>query len=210
MMDDPTIFQIEDTIRASLEQEPVSLEPDAQEVAELEQHLPAAWLQEPGPERSEYTPEELQHLLEQPVELPEGDIDELAREAIRESNIDVKAIFDELPDLSQEQLPEIHQPDHDHDFGRRRRSLFATSIIAGQARPEGARRPSARSSPITSNTLSIVPKMHASWRREPTARSLPLSAIKCHAVKPSMILWSTVAPVWTIITSSSRPIQKNP
>jgi hypothetical protein len=118
MMDDPTISQIEEAIRASLEQEPVSLEPDAQEVAELEQHIPAAWLQDLVPERSEYTPEELQRLLEQPLDLPEGNIDELAREAIRESNIDVKAIFDELPDLSQEQLPEIYPHDNDHDFDR--------------------------------------------------------------------------------------------
>ncbi len=117
-MDDLTVSQVEETIRTSLEREPVSLEPDAREVAELEQHLPAAWLQELEPGRSEYTAEELQHLLEQPVELPEGNIDELAREAIRESNIDLKAIFDELPDLSQEQLPEIHPPDYDHDFGR--------------------------------------------------------------------------------------------
>jgi hypothetical protein len=118
MMDDLTISQIEDAIRASLEQEPVSLEPDVQEVAELEQQIPAAWLQELEPERSEYTPEELQRLLEQPVELPEGNIDELAREAIREFNIDVKAIFDELPDLSQEPLPELHPRDYDHDFDR--------------------------------------------------------------------------------------------
>jgi hypothetical protein len=118
MMDDPTVSQIEEAIRASLEREPVSLEPDAQEVAELEQQLPAEWLRELEPERSEYTPEELQRLLEQPVELPEGNIDELAREAIRESNIDLKALFDELPDLSQEPFPEIQPPDHDHDFGR--------------------------------------------------------------------------------------------
>jgi hypothetical protein len=118
MMDDPTVSQIEDAIRASLEQEPVSLEPDAQEVAKLEQQLPAEWLRQLEPERSEYTPEELQHLLEQPVELPEGNIDELAREAIRESHIDVKAIFDELPDLSQEQLPDLHSHDDDHDFDR--------------------------------------------------------------------------------------------
>jgi hypothetical protein len=118
MMSDPTVSQIEEMMRASLEQEPISLEPDAQEVAELEQQLPAAWLRQLEPERSEYTPEELQRLLEQPVELPEGDIDELARETIRKSHIDLKAIFDELPDLSQEQLPELHPRDYDHDFGR--------------------------------------------------------------------------------------------
>jgi hypothetical protein len=111
MMDPEDLQQLETDVQA-MEWENVSLEPDPAEVQQLDQELPAEWTQ--TIEREEYTPEELDDLLHTDLDIPEGDIDQNADQALDELDIDLDAIAQEHDldleiDLDQEQR---------FDFGR--------------------------------------------------------------------------------------------
>jgi hypothetical protein len=92
----------------------VFLTPDPALVAQLDQELPAAWTQPPEPEldpyRDQFTTEELDRFLTMPVEMPEGDLDRLAQEAI--NGLDLETVFKD------EQGPQRMPLDLDHDLER--------------------------------------------------------------------------------------------
>ncbi len=99
-----------ETTMQSMKWETVALEPSPEDVQALDQQLPTEWLEPP-----EFTQEELQALLDTPIDAPEGDIDENARQAISELDIDVKEIMQELDHAPTMDMPEIS---HEDDFGR--------------------------------------------------------------------------------------------
>ncbi len=91
----------------------VSLEPDPAEVQQLDQELPAEWTQTLEPEE-EYTPDELADLLHADLDIPEGDIDQNAQQALNELELDRDALAQER-DLD---LDLDVQQEQDFDFGR--------------------------------------------------------------------------------------------
>jgi hypothetical protein len=114
MRDAQEFEQLEMDVHA-MQWEHVSLEPDPADVQRADQELPAEWTQTLEPEHdTEYTPDELDDLLHSDVELPEGDIDANAEQALDQLDIDLDAIAQERDfDL------EIDiQPEQGFDFGR--------------------------------------------------------------------------------------------
>jgi hypothetical protein len=111
-IDPQDIKQLETEIQA-IEWENVSLEPDPTEVERLDQELPTEWTHTLEPELdAEYTPDELDDLLNSDLDIPPGDIDQNAQDALQELDIDLDAIAQERDldiDIDIEQ---------DFDFGR--------------------------------------------------------------------------------------------
>lgn len=94
--------------------ENVSLSPSPTDVQALDQQLPAEWVQTLEQETA-FTQEEVDALLNTPLDVPEGHFDDNARQAINELGIDVPEIMQELDHAPSLDLPEISQ---EHDFGR--------------------------------------------------------------------------------------------
>lgn len=127
--------------RTEEEPAPPRLTPDPQEVKQLELELPAEWSQplEPGQHQEmeihldialrRYAQMSDQELATH-LDLPRGDIDENAKKAVQELDLDVQAILSEEPEPSQKAAPaqeptprnsDPHSPEHTHqddDFGR--------------------------------------------------------------------------------------------
>ncbi|QBD80457.1 hypothetical protein EPA93_32590 [Ktedonosporobacter rubrisoli] len=105
-----------DALEASVQTigwERVTLSPSQAEVQALDQQVPPEWLQ---PLERDFSQEEVQALLQAPLEIPEGDIEENARQALNELGVDVQEIMQEL-----DQAPTLEVPsdlDPDHDWGR--------------------------------------------------------------------------------------------
>ena len=109
-------IQAVDAVLQRMQWGDVSLSPSPEEVAALDQQLPADWLQllEQEPQ---FSKEALEDLLRAPLDIPEGDIDANARQALRELDIDVEAIIRELDHEPPLDIPK--DVDHNHDdFGR--------------------------------------------------------------------------------------------
>ena len=113
MMNTPERREIEQQIARDLEENPISFAPDSREVEQLDQELPEAWTQIIEQEQ-EYTPEELGIFLNTEPEIPEGDIDVNAQQALnelyQEGTIDFDIIIQETsetPDLSLEYDQEV-------------------------------------------------------------------------------------------------------
>ncbi len=108
MMNSPEIRNLEQQIAQSLQEKPISLVPNPIEVQQFDQELPEAWTQILETEQ-EYTPEELQAFLQTELEIPEGDIDVNAQQALnelhQEGGIDFDTIIhetSEAPDIDLE------------------------------------------------------------------------------------------------------------
>lgn len=107
-----TLEQLESDVQA-MQWEQVNLAPDAASLEEIEQGLPDEWTQLEAEQG--FTQEELQSFLDAEIDIPEGDIDQNAEQALQELEIDLDAIAAERdPDLDLN-LPE---QEHDFDFGR--------------------------------------------------------------------------------------------
>jgi hypothetical protein len=108
MMNPQEFEQLETEVQA-MKWENVSLEPDPADVERFDQELPQEWTTLAEPERdTEYTSEELQDLLNSNLDIPEGDIDQNARQALNELTIDLDTLAQERDldldiDLHQEQ-----------------------------------------------------------------------------------------------------------
>jgi hypothetical protein len=109
------LTELETTVQG-MDWKNVSLEPSPEEVQALDRTLPDGWTQTLEQE-AEFSQEELQALLDAPLDGPEGDIDENARQAISELDIDVQEIMQELDHEPTMDIPE-REISHDDDFGR--------------------------------------------------------------------------------------------
>lgn len=108
------LVQLEATLQA-MQWDEVSLSPDTAFFQAIEQGLPGEWTRHMA--EREFTPEELEALLHAPIDVPEGDIDQNALQALQELDIDVEKIFAELDtELDRDQAPLAQ--DHDVDFDR--------------------------------------------------------------------------------------------
>jgi hypothetical protein len=114
MNQDEDLQALETTVRA-MEWETVSFEPSQAEVQALDQQLPAEWVQ-PLEQEAEFSQDELQALMDAPLDVPEGDIDKNAHQALSELDVDMQAIMQELDHAPALDLPEISHDEH--DFGR--------------------------------------------------------------------------------------------
>src|SRR6266567_9521167 len=113
---DPQDLEQLETDVQGMQWENVSLEPDTADVQQLDQELPAEWttLAEQPEREEEYTPEELADLLDTEPELPEGDIDQNADQALQELDLDLQEIAQER-DLDLDIDIDLQQG---FDFGR--------------------------------------------------------------------------------------------
>ena len=105
--------QLESDVQA-MQWEEVSLDPNTTSWEEIEKDLPAEWTTELDL-REEYSQEELAELLDRPIDVPEGDIDENAEQALQELDINLDTIAAERDTDLNLDLP---APEHDFDFGR--------------------------------------------------------------------------------------------
>jgi len=112
-MNQDELHALEATVQA-MHWERVSLSPSPTEVQALDQQLPAEWLQ-PLEREALFTQEEWDTLLDAPLDIPEGDIDENARQAIKELGLDIQAVIQELDHAPAMDLEDLG---HDFDFGR--------------------------------------------------------------------------------------------
>jgi hypothetical protein len=106
-----TLEQLEAHV-AAMEWQQVSLDPDAALWKEIEQDLPAEWTQLEL--REEYSQEELAAFLDAEIDVPPGDIDRNAQEALQSFDIDLEAIIQERDT----ELDVDREPEHDFDFDR--------------------------------------------------------------------------------------------
>jgi hypothetical protein len=122
-------LRLEHAKQAQPEPEPLRITPDPAEIAEIDQAIPDEWKQIPTPEQD--IDQVIEHLsqmsdseLAKHLDVPEGDIDQNARQAVQDLQLDVQAIVQEptqpappsptpVPPTQAEQAPT-----HDDDFGR--------------------------------------------------------------------------------------------
>ncbi|QBD82431.1 hypothetical protein EPA93_43240 [Ktedonosporobacter rubrisoli] len=94
--------------------EDVQFSPSLDEVRELDRQLPAGWVQTL---EENFTQEEVQAWLRAPLQVPENNnINEEARQAISELDLNVEDIIQELDHAPTLELPPELPPDH--DWGR--------------------------------------------------------------------------------------------
>jgi hypothetical protein len=106
------------------EPEPLRITPDPHEVQEIEGAIPDEWKQAPTPEPDR--DQVIEHLsqmsdseLARQLDVPEGDIDQNARQAVQEMQLDVQAILQEQEPTPPAPPTQAEQtPTHDDDFGR--------------------------------------------------------------------------------------------
>lgn len=93
----------------------ISLEPDQEEVRQIDQELPAEWTQEL--DQAEFTPEQLQQYLDMPLELPpEEELDRLFNEAIEGLDLDELDDYPPLPEYTDDDAPG-YEHTHEHQLG---------------------------------------------------------------------------------------------
>lgn len=114
-MNQDELHTLEKTVQG-MQWETVALSPSQEEVQSLDHQLPQEWVQPLVVDHeAEFSQEEIHALSHAPLEIPEGDIDQNARQAISELQIDVEEIMQELDHAPSLDLP---TQDHDYDFGR--------------------------------------------------------------------------------------------
>src|SRR5262245_57249030 len=125
MIDPQNIEDLENTVQ-SMGWESVTLEPSAEEVQALDQQLPDAWLSEIDREQA-FDREVLEPLttmseqeLNSMLDIPPGDINLNALQAVQELGLDVDAIIREIEgqEIQLDSLEIDQEIDLGDDFGR--------------------------------------------------------------------------------------------